>query len=157
MSDDLEKAYYINQEHAKNARHKFNYYFVGLTFSLLTLAINHGFETDLVAPKIVGLVGWFILLISGFAGLSLIAEEGSFFSKKADIIKFQAWKKDADDDYKKNLDKMIKDGEQLLDKEESKSIRIYIVQKWCFFFGMLFLVISYAYPIICTIYQNFTQ
>lgn len=84
MSDDFTKTYEINQEHAKNAKQKFNYFFIGLNFSVLALAINNGIETDLVIPKIAELLGWLFLLISGFCGLSLIAEEGAYFSMEAD-------------------------------------------------------------------------
>ena len=84
-----EEARKINLEHAMKAMHKFNYFFVSLNFSVLALAINHGFNTDLVAPQIVGLVGWLFLLGSGFFGLSVISNEGAIFIKQADIIKFE--------------------------------------------------------------------
>ena len=47
MSYSIEEANKLNQEHARNAMHKFNYFFVSLTFSVLALAINHGVETEL--------------------------------------------------------------------------------------------------------------
>jgi hypothetical protein len=55
--DDAKKAYWLNAEHAKNAIQKYNYYFIGLNFSILALAINHGFETKLILPQISGFAG----------------------------------------------------------------------------------------------------
>lgn len=58
MGYSTEEANRFNREHALKAMHKFNYFFVGLTFSILSLAVNHGLNVPSIFSKIVGLSGW---------------------------------------------------------------------------------------------------
>lgn len=66
MSKALTKELEIRRGQASIAKQKFNYFFIGLTFSVLALAINHGVETDLIASKISELAGWLFYWFQGF-------------------------------------------------------------------------------------------
>ena len=165
MGYTTEEANKLNMDHARNAMHKFNYFFVSLTFSVLALAINHGVETELKAQLIAGLLGWLLLLISGFTGLLLISEEGNYFRASAKFNEFEILKKDAESkkQAKGSTDAAvmaehyageIKKGESWFKKADLKTNWQFKIQKWCFFFGVLCLVISYAYPLICAIFQK---
>ena len=71
--NDLTKVYEGNQEHAKNAKQKFNYFFVGLTFSMLALVMKFGTQTNSIFPHISELIGCSFLFISGILGIFQLA------------------------------------------------------------------------------------
>jgi len=175
MSDDLTKVYESNREHAKNAKQKFNYFFVGLTFSVLALAMKFGVQTDAIIPHISEFIGCSFLLISGILGAFQLAEESTFFSFAADIQKHEILKRVAEDRKKAGLryqspkgepihpdeaiqhyETQIESKQQFFDKKKSISNYKYRAQKWCFGTGVILLFLSYAYPKISLIFQHWS-
>jgi len=49
---------------------KFDFFFVGLTFSILALAVKSTIDIENFIPRVAELVGWVSLMLSGFLGLS---------------------------------------------------------------------------------------
>ena len=74
MSDELEDVIMGNLKHAMKAKQKFNYFLVGLTFSMLALAIKFQVQTELIVPKIAEIIGCCFLLISGALGFYILRD-----------------------------------------------------------------------------------
>lgn len=167
MTDSYTKENKLHLERARNASQKFNYFFVSLTFSVLALAINHGVPIDLKVPLITGLLGWLLLLVSGFFGILRLEYEVPFFRIAALLAEIRGKKADYDLEVPEGAARITDPDlsnqpyvdEIAIFEEKLEKINLgltwkYCVQKWCFFFGVASLVISYAYPIVCVIFQK---
>ena len=161
MSDDLKYEVKSNREHARNVEHKFNYFFVSLTFSVLALAINHGVETDLRAPLISGLMGWLLLLISGVFGVLRLEDQPTYFRilsllAEIDVEKEAQTQKQGlvKSPYSSEYGDEIKYWGKELDSIDSRLRWKYFAQKWGFLSGVVLLTISYSYPLICALFQK---
>jgi hypothetical protein len=173
----VNEAYKFNTEHAIEAKRKFNYFFIGLTFSVLALAINHSIETKMIFPRITELLGWASLLVSGGFGLWGLEYEGEVFGLAATLAKKKELREQFEEIKEKGTALHNQETLELIDTDEEitgytneiegiyeKLIKIddgskinYRVQKWCFLFGMVSLSVSYSYPKICIIYQQIAQ
>jgi len=143
----MNDGYKDNMEHAINAQRKYNYFFIGLTFSILALAINHDIDTKLIFPKIAELLGWLCLLISGFFGLSYIQVEGLIFKLAAHLAEART----------QNDQENVEGIYNRLKGLDSKSQKKAIIQEWSFLTGVIFLVVSHGYPKIYMIFQYSSQ
>ena len=165
MSDELEDFRKLNKEHSIQAKRKFNYFLVGLTFSILALAMKFGVKTDLFLPHYLEAIGCCFLLISGFLGFFMLNKEGVFFSFEADIQKEQIAQREAE--FRKSSGQLYqsKQGEpvhpdtvikhhkdrvkammEIVDEELSKVSRKYRIQQWCFYIGFFSIFASHLIP-----------
>jgi len=63
-------AYESNIEHSISMGIKFDFFFVGLTFSILALAVKTTIDIPYLMPRLAEVCGWISLLISGYLGVS---------------------------------------------------------------------------------------
>jgi hypothetical protein len=161
----MSEAYEINMGHSIEAKRKYNYFFIGLTFSILALAINHKVDTKAIFPVITELLGWLCLIISGFSGLWRLEWDGVVFELAAELAKAIGFKRQIleakhtgrpmlsqETGEALNLDEQaeiyennIVGIEKRLKEIDSKFRCIYDVQKWSFLVGVLILVVAYGY------------
>ena len=57
-------------------------------------------------------------------------------------------------DLVKHYARQIKEGKSWFEQADIKINRQFVIQKWCFFFGVVSLVVSYASPIICELFEK---
>ena len=84
--DDFFVSQYVKVTHETHT--KYAYYFIGLTFTLLALAIQSASFSEHLGSNIAELVGWVLLLVSGVVGLYRLRRLSSLYyqaSKKAKV------------------------------------------------------------------------
>lgn len=172
MSDNT--AYETNLEHARNLSAKFNYFFIGLTFSILALAVQNSTDSSLLIARIFELVGWLFLFLSGLFGLLRLQRQPRAYEVAANLasrmelqsklkkIELEGGGEFFDSETKKPLvlEEIIKDSkeslkviEEGLDEIESKMGRQYGAQTWMFLIGVSSILISHGYEKVCFILE----
>ena len=158
-------AYKDNLELSIKMSLKFDYFIIGLTFSILALAIQFGVESSLIFPGIAELLGWVFLLVSGIFGLSRLEWRPSYFELGAKIVASKTIVKDlqtakakrnsvADRDTLEPMDvnKAIQTRQDTIEKLKKRESELqsafrwkYQIQKWCFLSGLISLAVSHGY------------
>ena len=155
-------AYKDNLELSIKASLKFDYFIIGLTFSILALAIQFGVESSLIFPGIAELLGWVFLLVSGIFGLSRLEWRPSYFELGANIVASKTGLQTAkakrnlvaDRDTLEPMDvnKAIQTRQDTIEKLEKRESELqsafrwkYQIQKWCFLSGLISLAVSHGY------------
>lgn len=150
-----------NSEVAQKYRERFEFYFVGLIFTILGLSIQTAKFSQTIIPDGFELLAWISLLVSGFMGLIRIEwtpiahqyiSKKKGLSKEIDEInihKEKGTKKLPGVEGEIDVDKLLENktwalekvGSNLRDLEKKLSYS-YKIRKWVFLAGIIFLVLA---------------
>jgi hypothetical protein len=158
--------YETNQEISIKLQEKFEFYFLSLTFVLLGLSIQTAKLGGNLISDSLEIVGWILLLISGFAGLSRtewLPQIYKVIHEKQDRENYrdEAKRRKSEGDHRnviirdqgekpiKEFIMEVEDGIEILhnqvEKLERKSMGKYKIHKYAFVFGLIFIIASRAY------------
>lgn len=150
-----------NIEVAQKYRERFEFYFVGLIFTILGLSIQTAKFVQMIIPDGFELLAWMSLLVSGFMGLIRIEwapivyqyiSKKKGLSKEIDVInihKENGTKKLPVVDGEIGVDELLENKTWALEKVDSnlkdvekKLSYSYKIRKWLFLAGIILLVLS---------------
>lgn len=161
-----EKNNYNNYRAAIEIQHKFWFYFLALTFTILGLSIQTAETGSFLIADIFEICSWFFLLISGVAGLSRLEWIPNFFylsGKKIDqekmlrdfqmryprmtsTIRIQETNEDVSvESFLENRKESINILKGEIKKIESKTKVKYYLQRSSFLIGIVLLILSRSY------------
>lgn len=169
MSDQPSKS---DLEYSRQLQEKFELYLLALIFTLLGLAVQTAkFGASQIADTL-ELLGWVLLLISGFVGLSRLEwlpvaykTNSHLVGLKSEHTQLMAASEQGhtevaviDQNEPANIQAIIEDRAQAIQKVETrvkeleKSIlRKYSIHKWLFVLGLTLLIGARGYPPLVTI------
>ncbi|MEJ1374399.1 MAG: hypothetical protein RPT94_05175 [Candidatus Sedimenticola sp. (ex Thyasira tokunagai)] len=151
----MDSAYRNNIEYSRSLQEKYEYYLVALTFTILALSVQTAKFTDDKVTTSLLLLGWGLLIISGFIALLRLEmqplghENFAILDEKKEIL--AALKEggvvaqNGSEQLIEKLQSWVDKNEPILNKFESKIILQYQIHKYLFFAGVLSVILSRAY------------
>ncbi len=163
-------------EQANTIQQKFTPFFIGLTFSILALSVQHPITIENAALRFTELVGWIALLVSGITGLrhfqwrqllySNLSKSESSKGKKEEYMKMKAQGlttiPDVPPKPERPIDEVIevyvhnekttKDAADILDNRQVAQATL---QRRAFYIGIVALVIARGWGHVVFIYSAF--